>query len=57
VLSLINVDTIPGREPTANEIRRAVMATSDGESGGDAKLPVEYWKAISSDQLFLGYLL
>ncbi len=30
------------RAPTANEIKRAVMAMGNGESGGDEMLPAEY---------------
>jgi hypothetical protein len=34
------------RAPTVHEIRRAVMSMGNGKAGGDAKLPVEYWKAL-----------
>ncbi len=33
------------------------MAMGNGKSGGDAKLPVEYWKALMGDQLLLGHLV
>ena len=33
------------------------MATGNGTSGGDAKLPAEYWIALIGDQLLLGYLV
>ncbi len=33
------------------------MAMGNGKSGGDAKLPAEYWKALMGDQLLLGYLV
>ncbi len=32
--------------PTVHEIRKAVMAMGNVKSGGDAKLPAEYWKAL-----------
>ena len=32
--------------PTVHEIRKAVMAMGNGKSGGDAKLPAGYWKAL-----------
>ncbi len=44
------------RVPTVHEITRAVMAMGNGKSGGDAKLPAGYWKALLGDQLLLGYL-
>ncbi len=34
--------------PTVHEIRKAVKAMGNGKSGGDAKLPAEYWKALLS---------
>jgi hypothetical protein len=37
--------------PTVHEIRRAVMAMGNGNSGGDANLPAENWKALMGDQL------
>ena len=43
--------------PTVHEIRRAVITVGNGKSGGDAKLPAEYWKALMSDQVLLGYLV
>ena len=43
--------------PAVHEIRRAVMAMGNGKSGGDAKLPSEYWNALMGDQLLLGYLV
>ncbi len=33
------------------------MSVGNGKSGGDAKLPAEYWKALMGDQLLLGYLV
>ena len=42
--------------PTAHEIKRSEMAMGNGKSGGDAKLPAVYWKALMSDQLLLGYM-
>ena len=36
--------------PTVHENRRAVTVMGNGESGGDAKLPAEYLKALTGDQ-------
>ena len=33
------------------------MAVGNGKTGGDAKVPTEYWKALMGDQLLLGYLV
>ena len=33
------------------------MTMGNGKSGGDAKLPAKYWKALMGDQLLLRYLV
>ena len=33
------------------------MATGNGKSGGDAKLPAECWRALMGDQMLLGHLV
>ncbi len=36
---------------SVHEIRRAVVAMENGKSGGDAKLPAEYWKALMGNSV------
>ncbi len=33
------------------------MAIGNGEAGGNAKNPAEYWKTTLGDQVLLGYLV